>query len=162
MKFFKKIFLPVLAAVCAFAVCLSFAACTETTETPVTEEPLDKYSKYADENDDTNWDYTTYVIYLELPDGASAADVYVQICSGSNCLPTRTNEDGRASVTFPSSQQNQKVYIHFNDKYDSNYENIIGYDIPECCEIPNGSTEQDGKAVWFLNEKVTTLKFVAA
>lgn len=153
MKFFKKIFVPLLAVICAFAICLSFAACGDGDD--------DIRSKYAAEDDDTNWDYITYIVYLEMPDGSPAANVNIQVCSGLNCLPKQTNEDGRAVATFPSSQEGQQVYMHFDNLYDSNYD-VIGYKIPDGCALPANSSDFDGTTVWYLTSKVSTFTFLNA
>lgn len=159
MKFFKKIFVPVVAAVCALSICFAFAACTDKeTENGNT----DKHNKYAAEDDDTNWDYTTYVVYLELPDGTPVSNVTVGICSGDLCLPTvNTNEDGRASATFSASQQGQQVYVHFSLIPDSTGMNLVEYEGPDGYKLPANSSTYNDETVWFLTKKVTTLTFVA-
>ncbi|MCD7729154.1 MAG: hypothetical protein LUI60_04500 [Clostridia bacterium] len=151
MKKIAKIFVPLLAAFCLFTAVAALAACGGDDNT----------SKYAAEDDDTNWDYTTYVVYLLYPDGSPVADVDVQICSGTNCINGETNEDGRASITFPSSQQGETVYMHFPDV-------IVGIDAtpysgPDGYTLPAGSSAYAGyDHVWYLTQKVTTLTFVAA
>ncbi len=149
MKSLKKLCISITSILMLLTLCITFVACGGGNKYP--------------EDDDTNWDGKTYVVYVYLDDGVTPVEnVSISLCyntaTSNSCLTAaKTNEDGRVSFTFDESIEFVgDPVIHFN-------KNVITevYDLPEGYGLPADTTEiamSGTPAVTYEHAKYATQK----
>ncbi len=160
MKHLKKLSILLIIALCATALAGIYACAEKTTDDDITNNGND----YSADDDDTNWSGSDYVVYLYLPDGTPVEGVKIEICA-DKCTNDTTNEDGRAYIDF-DEKPSTTPFMHFTGTWSNELMALVDYEGPEGYTLPEGSVETtygdtQYNHVWYLEQKVTKLYFVA-